>query len=113
MTRLHSVTLVNRGDRTAAVRDNQSILEAFESLGETLPFGCRYGACVTCAARLIEGQVDQSKGKALKQAQMDAGFILLCVARPRSDCKLLVGVESQAALYRNPFRHASKIQAKF
>ena len=42
MTRLHSVTLVNRGDRTAGVREDQSILEAFESLGEALPAGCRY-----------------------------------------------------------------------
>jgi len=113
MTRLYSVTLVNRGNRTAAVREDQSILEAFESLGEALPAGCRYGACVTCAARLIGGRVDQSRGKALKEAQKDKGFVLLCVAQPRSDCRLLVGVESQAGLYRNPFRHPSKIQSKF
>jgi ferredoxin len=113
MIRSHSVTLVNRGERTAAVREDQSILEAFESLGEALPLGCRYGACVTCAARLIEGRVDQSRGKALKQARKDEGFVLLCVAQPRSDCKLLVGAESQAGLYRNPFKQAAKTQPKF
>jgi len=112
MTRSHSVTLVNRGGRTAAVREDQSILEAFESLGEALPVGCRYGACVTCAARLVEGQVDQSRGKALKQARKDEGFVLLCIAQPRSACKLLVGVESQAGLYKNPFRQTSKNQSR-
>ena len=113
MTRRHRVTLVNRGDRCAGVREDQTILEAFESLGEALPAGCRYGACITCAAKLIEGQVDQSGGKALTQAQKDQGFVLLCVARPRSDCKLLVGVESQVGLYKNPFQHPSKIRSKF
>jgi ferredoxin len=113
MTRSHSVTLVNRGDRTATVREDQTILEAFEALGEVLPFGCRYGACITCAARLIAGEIDQSRGKALKQAQEDQGFVLLCIATPRSDCRLEVGVESQEGLYRNPFQHASKIRAKF
>ncbi len=56
MTRLHSVTLVNRGDRTAGVREDQSILEAFESLGEALPAGCRYGAFWSIAnARRVIG----------------------------------------------------------
>jgi ferredoxin len=30
--------------------------------------------------------------------------VLLCVASPRSDCRFEVGVESQAALYPNPFK---------
>ena len=32
------------------------------------------------------------------------GYVLLCVARPRSDCTLDVGVESHDKLYRNPFQ---------
>jgi len=30
--------------------------------------------------------------------------VLLCVAQPRSDCTLDVGVESHDRLYRNPFQ---------
>ena len=30
--------------------------------------------------------------------------MLLCVARPKSDCTLDVGVESHDMLYRNPFQ---------
>mgnify|MGYP007000440850 len=31
------------------------------------------------------------------------GYILLCVAKPREDCVLEVGVESHDNLYQNPF----------
>jgi len=30
--------------------------------------------------------------------------VLLCVARPLSDCTLAVGVDSHDTLYRNPFQ---------
>jgi len=30
--------------------------------------------------------------------------VLLCVAQPKSDCTLDVGVESHDKLYRNPFQ---------
>ena len=113
MTRRHRVSLINRGGRSARVGEDQSILEAFEAAGEVLPFGCRYGACVTCAARLLEGRVAQLGAKALKPAQLEAGFVLLCVARPRADCKLLVGREGQKGLFKNPFQQPSKIKARF
>jgi len=29
--------------------------------------------------------------------------VILCVARPKSDCVLEIGVESHDRLYRNPF----------
>ena len=69
-----------------------------------MPVGCRYGACITCAARLIEGEVDQSQAVALKVSQEAKGYVLLCVAYPRANCKFEVGVESQLELYVNPFK---------
>ena len=32
-----------------------------------------------------------------------AGYILLCVAQPKTDCVIDAGVESHDDLYRNPF----------
>ena len=49
------------------------------------------------------GEVDQSSQVALNNRQIDEGYIILCVARPRTDCTLEVGVESHDRLYRNPF----------
>ena len=35
--------------------------------------------------------------------QINDGYVVLCVARPLSDCTLDIGVESHDKLYRNPF----------
>ena len=40
---------------------------------------------------------------ALNNRQINNGYVVLCVARPLSDCTLEVGVESHDTLYRNPF----------
>jgi ferredoxin len=52
----------------------------------------------------LVGDVDQSEGVALNGRQLRAGYVLLCIAIPRSDCTLDVGVESHDQLYRNPFQ---------
>ncbi len=100
----YQVELVNRHNTVVEVAENQYILDVVEETGLRLPVGCRYGACITCAARLIEGEVDQSRGVALKAAQEVIGYVLLCIAYPRSDCKFEVGVECQDELYLNPFK---------
>lgn len=104
MIKTYRVELVNRDNFIVDVAENQYILDGVEAAGLRLPVGCRYGACITCAARLIEGEVDQSKGVALKPEQEEKGFVLLCIAYPRSDCKFEVGVECQDQLYINPFK---------
>jgi len=86
------------------IDEAEILLDALEAAGITLPFGCRYGACITCAARLLEGEVDQSEGVALKPAQEAMGYVLLCIAHPLSDCRFDVGVECQDDLYPNPFK---------
>lgn len=100
----YRVQLVNRNNFVVEVAESQYILDAVEATGLRLPVGCRYGACITCAARLIEGKVDQSGAIALKSAQQAMGYVLLCIAYPRSDCKFEVGVECQDQLYINPFK---------
>jgi ferredoxin len=100
----YQIELVNRQHRVIEVAEDQPILEAIEAAGLRLPVGCRYGACITCAARLIRGQVDQSRAIALKPAHVEQGYVLLCIALPQSDCQFEVGLESQTELYRNPFQ---------
>ncbi|KAF3884821.1 MULTISPECIES: 2Fe-2S iron-sulfur cluster-binding protein [Nostocales] len=100
----YKITLVNRNNYTLEVAGDRYILDAAEAAGLRLPVGCRYGACITCAARLLEGEVEQYQAVALKPAQEAMGYVLLCIAYPRSDCKFEVGVESQDQLYINPFK---------
>ena len=104
MASRHRITLANRSGLSYEVDGNTPLLEALESHGVSLPYGCRYGGCISCAAKLLDGEVDQRDGVALNGRQMRDGYVLLCVARPRSDCTLDVGVESHDKLYRNPFQ---------
>lgn len=99
-----TVTLANRDARSFVVDGEQVLLEALEGEGVSLPYGCRYGGCISCAAKLLAGEVDQSEGVALNRRQLADGYVLLCVARPLTDCTLEVGVESHDKLYRNPFQ---------
>ena len=104
MASRHRITLANRGGLSYEVDDGSPLLDALEGHGVSLPYGCRYGGCISCAAKLLDGEVDQREGVALNGRQMRDGYVLLCVARPQSDCTLDVGVESHDKLYRNPFQ---------
>jgi ferredoxin len=101
---MFTVTLANRDAQAFEVDSGRVLLETLEDEGVSLPYGCRYGGCVSCAAKLLVGEVDQSEGVALNRRQLADGYVLLCVARPLSDCTLEVGVESHDKLYRNPFQ---------
>lgn len=99
-----TITLANRGWRRIKVDRRKRLLDALEAEGVSLPYGCRYGGCISCAAKLVAGEVDQSAAIALNPRQIGEGYVLLCVARPESDCTFEVGVESHDRLYRNPFK---------
>ena len=100
---IHKVTIKNRKNAVFQVEANRPLLDSLRDQGVDLPYGCKYGGCITCAAKLISGKVDQRRRVALNNRQINDGYIILCVARPKSDCTLLIGVESHDKLYRNPF----------
>jgi len=103
MRETYSITIANRGGETYEVDRRRSLLESLREEGVDLPYGCRYGGCITCAAKLVAGEVDQRGQVALNNRQVNNGYVVLCVARPKSDCTFDVGVESHDKLYRNPF----------
>lgn len=100
---LHTITLANRGGAAFRVDHRKSLLQSLLEQGVDLPYGCKYGGCITCAAKLISGEVDQRAQVALNGRQINNGYVILCVARPTTDCTLEVGVDSHDKLYRNPF----------
>lgn len=104
MIQTYQIELINRGNFIVEVAQDKHILETVEASGLKLPVGCRYGACITCAARLIEGKVEQKQAVALKATQEAMGYVLICIAYPRSNCKFEVGFECQDELYINPFK---------
>lgn len=99
----HRVTIANRGNAVFEVESRRPLLEALRAQGVDLPHGCQYGGCITCAAKLTAGHVDQRRQVALNNRQIADGYVILCVARATSDITLEIGVESHDKLYRNPF----------
>jgi ring-1,2-phenylacetyl-CoA epoxidase subunit PaaE len=59
-----------------------SVLEAAEAAGLALPHACRSGICASCRATLLEGQVRMAHNFALDPADLGAGQVLTCQARP-------------------------------
>jgi ferredoxin len=97
------ITIANRGNTVYEVRGKKPLLDELRDAGVDLPYGCKYGGCITCAGKLIEGEVDQRAQVALNNRQISDGYVILCVARAKSDCIFEIGVESHDKLYRNPF----------
>ncbi|MFD1565089.1 2Fe-2S iron-sulfur cluster-binding protein [Haloarchaeobius amylolyticus] len=106
--------------RTLAVRADETVLEAAGRDGIGLPYGCRTGACGTCTGRLLEvtgGELDDDQTpavddafsyrrcpRALKDRHRADGYVLLCVAEPRTDCRLAVGPSVHTELVDNPWK---------
>lgn len=96
---VYNVRLINEADgldETIEVDEDEFILDIAESEGINLPFSCRAGTCSTCTGRAIEGDAQESGGNPdmfFNSGQRAAGFRLLCIACPTSDCTVLTHQE--------------------
>ncbi|PPE73338.1 CDP-6-deoxy-delta-3,4-glucoseen reductase [Solimonas fluminis] len=95
---MHQVYLAGR-DNSFAAGAEETVLEAGLRQHLTLPFGCKSGGCASCRVRLLQGEVQHRlPPPALSQAELDAGYILMCLAEARSD--LVLDLHQPARLER-------------
>src|SRR6266852_4751040 len=72
---------VDASDIEFPCETGETVLDAAERAGYSLPYSCRKGVCSTCEGELHRGEVAVGS----KHFAGHSGDVLLCQARPRSD----------------------------
>jgi len=69
------------------IAEDQSVLDAALNHGLSLPYGCRNGACGSCAGQLVSGEVDYGdrNTSCLSDEDKVAGKVLCCQAYVAAD----------------------------
>ncbi len=90
MTGSYDVELVFPDGETVRLQvgANESVWDAATRAGIRLPSMCLQGWCTTCAGRVLEGEFDPAEALRYYPEDKQAGFILLCTARPRSAMRI-------------------------
>ena len=91
----YTVTLINEDgeESTFDCDEDVLIMEQAEEEGIDMPYSCKAGACSTCAGKIVEGTVNQEEQSMLDDEQLEAGYVLTCVAKPSSDVTIELGQE--------------------
>jgi ferredoxin len=103
----HAVELCWSGGQSETIRvdRDETIVDAAEAAAVAIPYGCLYGACGTCTAELLAGEITHLKPpRALKDQSLEAGYILPCIATPETDCRLRLGHDIQAEVVGTPWK---------
>ena len=78
-----------RSARAVPAAPGQTLLDAADAHGLEIPSLCRAGGCGTCRTKVVEGDVS-CDGGILDADDRAAGYVLACVASPRSHCVIEV-----------------------
>jgi ferredoxin len=87
-------------ERQFPCRSDEFLWNAAARHGIILPSICHQGRCLTCAGILLEGIVDQSCAVSFFPEDKEAGFVLLCTAKPRSNLRIRTHQQNRMREYR-------------
>src|SRR6266540_3849994 len=79
-----TILLDGRASTFSMGRDERVLDAALRVRGE-LPYACKGGVCLTCRARLVEGEVRMARNFALEPDELAAGYVLTCQSSPLTD----------------------------
>ncbi|KAL8486412.1 hypothetical protein ACS0TY_023197 [Phlomoides rotata] len=93
--RAYKVVVEHDGKSTELeVEPDETILSVALDSGLPAPHDCKLGVCMTCPAKIVAGEVDQSEGM-LSDDVVERGYALMCVSYPRSDCHIKIIPEEE------------------
>ena len=69
-------------EHIVSVKTDETILEAAMRDGYDPPFSCQIGACATCRAKLVSGNVVMDERDGLTDDEINQGYILTCQSHP-------------------------------
>ncbi|AIL32597.1 CDP-6-deoxy-delta-3,4-glucoseen reductase [Basilea psittacipulmonis] len=86
----YQVTVLPSGHQFQ-VNEYQSVLDAALEAGIIIPYSCKGGNCCSCKGKIVEGKTtDVPLENLLETTEIQAGYTLLCQAKPLSDLKIEV-----------------------
>jgi ferredoxin len=79
----HTIRFVKSG-KAVDILAGETILDAAERCGLSIPSACRQGRCGTCRVVKVAGEVRMAEQEALTSEETTLGEILACIAQPTS-----------------------------
>jgi ferredoxin len=99
MTSAYLATIHHQGQTyTIALDPDRSILESAQAQGLDLPCACYTGVCTSCAAQIVSGTIDQSRG--MEDDLGAKGYALLCISYAQSDVEIITEKEQEVYTLR-------------
>ena len=74
-----------RFGKQTTIDSQQTLLEALESAGLPIIGACRSGICGACKCQVTSGETASTSVATLTEAEINAGFVLACSSKARSD----------------------------
>jgi ferredoxin len=75
-----------RSGKTARTDGKLPLLDVAEANDVDVGYSCRSGNCGECKVKLLHGEAAMSVDDGLAPADRAAGYILSCVALPKTNC---------------------------
>lgn len=80
------VTVILDGEEHKyTVEPKETILEKGLDEMIDLPFSCQSGLCTACRGKCVSGKVKMDASDGLSEAELEEGYVLLCVGHPMTD----------------------------
>jgi ring-1,2-phenylacetyl-CoA epoxidase subunit PaaE len=70
--------------RSFPMGTDQDVIRGAAEQGVELPYSCAGGMCCTCRCKVLEGEVDMAVNYSLEPWELEAGFVLACQSRPKT-----------------------------